>query len=72
MGTGWFFIHDKASIDIFCLRDESLEWSDNPPDPDVLTRDGVEDLEATLEPVREVAPISTARAIGFSIAGLLD
>jgi hypothetical protein len=28
-GTGWFFNRDKASFDIFCPRDESLEASDN-------------------------------------------
>jgi hypothetical protein len=25
MGTSWFFIHDKASIGIFCFRDQKLE-----------------------------------------------
>ncbi|MGH7827892.1 MAG: hypothetical protein ACREQ7_22295 [Candidatus Binatia bacterium] len=33
MGTGWFFNRDKPSLDIFWLRDESLEESDNLPDP---------------------------------------
>ena len=40
---------DKASLDIFWLRDESLEERDNLPDPDVLADDIVEDLEAALE-----------------------
>ena len=39
---------DKASLDIFWLRDESLEESDNLPDPDVLAQEIVEDLEAAL------------------------
>ncbi|OGQ81952.1 MAG: hypothetical protein A3F90_13090 [Deltaproteobacteria bacterium RIFCSPLOWO2_12_FULL_60_19] len=30
---------DKASLDIFWLRDESLEDSDNLPDPDVLAQE---------------------------------
>ncbi|MBI2359862.1 MAG: SAM-dependent DNA methyltransferase [Deltaproteobacteria bacterium] len=46
---------DKASLDIFWLRDESLEESDNLPDPDILAREIVEDLEAALEQFREIA-----------------
>jgi hypothetical protein len=30
---------DQASLDIFWLRDESLEDSDNLPDPDVLAQE---------------------------------
>jgi len=40
---------DKASLDIFWLRDKSLEDSDNLPDPDVLAQEIVDDLEAALE-----------------------
>ena len=46
---------DKASLDIFWLRDESLEESDNLPDPDVLGQEIVDDLEAALEQIREIA-----------------
>ena len=46
---------DKASLDSFRLRDESLEESDNLPDPDVLAQEIVEDLEAALEQFREIA-----------------
>ena len=46
---------DKASLDIFWLRDESLEESDNLPDPDILAQEIVEDLEAVLEQFREIA-----------------
>jgi type I restriction enzyme M protein len=46
---------DKASLDIFWLRDETLEESDNPPDPDVLAQEIVEDLEAAFEQFREIA-----------------
>jgi type I restriction enzyme M protein len=39
---------DKANLDIFWLREESLEDSDNLPDPDVLAREIVEELKAAL------------------------
>ena len=37
------------SLDIFWLRDESLEDSANLPEPDVLAAEIVEDLRAALE-----------------------
>ena len=40
---------DKINLDIFWLRDESLEDSDNLPEPDVLAQEITEDLEAALE-----------------------
>lgn len=40
---------DKVSLDIFWLRDESLEDSKNLPDPDTLARDITENLESALE-----------------------
>jgi type I restriction enzyme M protein len=46
---------DKASLDIFWLKDESLEASDNLPDPDIIAQEIVEDLEAALEQFREIA-----------------
>jgi type I restriction enzyme M protein len=46
---------DKASLDIFWLRDKSLEKSDNLPDPDILAQEIVDDLEAALEQFREIA-----------------
>jgi type I restriction enzyme M protein len=46
---------DKASLDIFWLRDESLEESDNLPDPGILAQEIVENLEAALEQFREIA-----------------
>ena len=46
---------DKASLDIFWLRDESLEESDNLPDPGILAQEIVEDLEAALEQFRLIA-----------------
>ncbi len=46
---------DKASLDIFWLKDESLEDSENLPDPGVLAQEIVEDLEAALDQFREIA-----------------
>jgi type I restriction enzyme M protein len=43
---------DKASLDIFWLRDESLENSDNLPEPGVICRDIIADLESALEQLR--------------------
>ena len=40
---------DKANLDIFWLRDESLEDSSNLPEPDVLAAEIAEDLRAALE-----------------------
>jgi hypothetical protein len=54
LGSENFFTFDlphychKASLDIFWLRDESLEESDNLRDPDVLAQEIVEDREAAL------------------------
>jgi type I restriction enzyme M protein len=40
---------DKVSLDIFWLKDESLEDSENLPDPEVLAREIAENLEAAME-----------------------
>ncbi|HXW68140.1 MAG TPA: hypothetical protein VEJ88_00920, partial [Dissulfurispiraceae bacterium] len=46
---------DKASLDIFWLKDESLEDSDNLPAPGVIAREIVDDLEAAVEQFRLIA-----------------
>lgn len=46
---------DKASLDVFWLRDESLSDSDNMPEPDVLAQEIVADLEAALEQFRLIS-----------------
>ena len=46
---------DKASLDIFWLRDDSLTDSDNLPPPDVIAQEIVSDLEAALEHFRQIA-----------------
>jgi type I restriction enzyme M protein len=40
---------DKASLDIFWLKDDSLEDSEDLPDPDVIALDIKENLETALE-----------------------
>lgn len=40
---------DKVSLDIFWLKDESLEDTENLPDPDILASEIVENLESALE-----------------------
>lgn len=47
---------DKASLDIFWLRDESLEDADNLPEPAVIAAEIAEDLEAALAQFAEIAP----------------
>lgn len=39
---------DKASLDIFWLKDASLEDSDNLPEPDIIAREIVADLQGAL------------------------
>jgi len=46
---------DKASLDIFWLRDESLEDSANLPDPEVLAAEIIEDLQSALEELQAIA-----------------
>ena len=53
---------DKVSLDIFWLRDESLEDSANLPDPDVLAAEIAEDLRAALEEIEDVLEDMEQRA----------
>jgi type I restriction enzyme M protein len=46
---------DKCSLDVFWLRDESLEASENLPEPDVLASEIAESLRAALAQFEEVA-----------------
>ena len=46
---------DKASLDIFWLKDDSLEDSANLPEPGILAAEIVEDLEAALEQFKLIA-----------------
>jgi type I restriction enzyme M protein len=46
---------DKASLDIFWLKDDSLADSDNLPAPGVIAQEIVEDLQAALEQFRLIS-----------------
>ena len=46
---------DKLNLDIFWLKDESLEDSANLPPPDVIAAEIVEDLQAALSQFAEIA-----------------
>lgn len=46
---------DKANLDIFWLRDESLEDSANLPDPDILALEIIDDLKSALEQFEGIA-----------------
>jgi len=46
---------DKLNLDIFWLKDKSLEDSENLPEPDVLAQEIIDDLESALEQLRGVA-----------------
>lgn len=53
---------DKASLDIFWLKNDILETLDDLPPPDVLQQEIIEHLEAALASFRDVAAaLSTAR-----------
>jgi type I restriction enzyme M protein len=53
---------DKASLDIFWLRDETLEDSANLPDPHILAAEIADDLRASLEQIEDVLADLQARA----------
>ena len=46
---------DKLNLDIFWLKDESLEDSANLPDPEIIAAEIVEDLEAALSQFAAIA-----------------
>jgi type I restriction enzyme M protein len=48
---------DKTNLDIFWLKDESLEDTENLPAPEVLAQEIVEQLEAALEEFRSVEEV---------------
>ena len=58
---------DRLNLDIFWLKDESLEDTSNLPPPDVIAAEIVENLEAALKQFREVAA-----ALGSEVAGEAD
>ena len=59
---------DKASLDIFWLKDDSLADSENLPSPDVIAQEIVDDLEAALEQFRLIADDLREPGIARSVA----
>ena len=59
---------DKASLDIFWLKDDALADSDNLPPPDVIAQEIVDDLEAALEQFRLIAGDLGAEVPGTAAA----
>ena len=45
---------DKVNLDIFWLRDGSLEESNNLPAPNIIAQEIVENLEAALEEFSQI------------------
>jgi type I restriction enzyme M protein len=45
---------DKASLDLFWLKDDSLSDSDNLPAPELIAAEIIDDLQAALEQLREL------------------
>jgi type I restriction enzyme M protein len=46
---------DKINLDLFWLKDKSLEHSDEPPDPDVIAQEIADDLQTALEQFQSIA-----------------
>ena len=53
---------DKVSLDLFWLRDDSLEDIDNLPPPAVLAAEIVEDLQAALAEIQALSDSLTSTA----------
>ena len=53
---------DKLSLDLFWIKDQSVEGSSTLPDPDVLAQEIVDDLEDALEQFTSIAGALKAKA----------
>jgi type I restriction enzyme M protein len=62
---------DKASLDIFWLKDDSLENLDDLPPPDVLQQEIIEHLEAALAAFRDVASGLPKTGLSLSERGVV-
>ena len=45
---------DKTSLDIFWLKDESLEDTDNLPPPEIIAQEIADNLETSLDSINEL------------------
>ena len=64
-GVEELLARDKASLDLFWLRDESLSDGDNLPPPEVIAAELIDDLQAALDQLRELKVDITANAGRF-------
>jgi len=53
-GAEELLARDKASLDLFWLKDDSLSDSDNLPPPEVIAAEIIEDLQAALDQLKEL------------------
>ncbi len=60
---------DKVSLDLFWLRDESLEDSANLPDPDIIAAEVAEDLRTALAEIEDILDDLKLRRSGASEPG---
>ena len=52
--SSFFVARDKTNLDIFWLKDKSLDDLDNLPDPDILANEIIENMEASLQSFKEI------------------
>lgn len=52
---------DKTNLDIFWLKDESLDDLDKLPEPDIIAREIAEDLENALEQLEKIMNSSNSQ-----------
>lgn len=53
-GVEELLARDKASLDLFWLKDESLSDSDDLPPPEMIAAEIIEDLQAALDQLKEL------------------
>ena len=59
-----------TNLDIFWLKDESLEDADSLPAPSILAAEIIENLEAALEQFREVALALGSEGVALGSEGV--
>ena len=59
---------DKFNLDIFWLKDNSLEDSENLPRPDVIAKEIVENLESALEQFTSIEEELINKIVSISLS----